>query len=126
MTNFTSPPVVFDVVAVPDPFAAFSLKGDKFSANQMLTGKIEGTFNNERLDNSLQLRITEFKVKIGLRNMGVVRNTNGAFNDRVKSELKRARRGTQITISDIVFSSSKIDRGRKSLFSQNQVVLTVR
>ena len=126
LTNFTSPPVVFDVVAVPDPFAAFSLKGDKFSANQMLTGKIEGTFNNERLDNSLQLRITEFKVKIGLRNMGVVRNTNGAFNDRVKSELKRARRGTQITISDIVFSSSKIDRGRKSLFSQNQVVLTVR
>ena len=126
LTNFTSPPVVFDVVAVPDPFASFSQKGDKFSANQILTGKIGGTFNNERLDNSLQLRVSEFKVRIGLRNLGVVRNTNGAFNDRLKSEIKKARRGTQITISDIVFSSSKIDKGRKSLFSQNQVVLTVR
>ena len=126
LTDFTSPPVVFDVVAVPDPFASFSQKGDKFSANQILTGKIGGTFNNERLDNSLQLRVSEFKVRIGLRNLGVVRNTNGAFNDRLKSEIKKARRGTQITISDIVFSSSKIDKGRKSLFSQNQVVLTVR
>ena len=91
-----------------------------------MTGKIGGTFNNERLDNSLQLRVSEFKVRIGLRNLGVVRNTNGAFNDRLKSEIKKARIGTQITISDIVFSSSKIDKGRKSLFSQNQVVLTVR
>jgi len=126
LTDFTSPPVVFDVVAVPDPFAAFSQKGDKFSANEILTGKISGTFNNERLDNSLRLVPSEFKVRIGLRNMGVVRNTNGAFNDRLKSEIKKARRGTQITISEIVFSSTKIDKGRKSLFAQNQIVLTVR
>ena len=126
LTDFTSPPVVFDVVRVPDPFASFSIEGDKLSANQILTGQILGTFNNERLDKSLSLRITSFKVKIGLKNIGTVRATNGFFNKRAKDEIKKAKKGSQITISDIVLASNKINDGKRSLFSKNKVVITVK
>ena len=85
-----------------------------------------GSFNNERLDNGLKLNVAEFKVRLGLRNLGVVRNSNGAFNDRIKQQILRARRGETVTVYDIKLNSTKIDNGTRFLSPQNDLVLTVR
>ena len=58
--------------------------------------------------------------------MGVVRNTNGSFNDRIKQEILRARRGETVTIYDMQFNSMKIDRGRKYYPPLNDITLTIR
>ena len=126
LSGIISPDVVFDVVKLPPPIAVFSEKANRIAANRMAAGKITGSYNNERLDNSLKLNLSEFKVRIGLRNMGVVRNTNGSFNDRIKQEILRARRGETVTIYDMQFNSMKIDRGRKYYPPINDITLTIR
>ena len=126
VSGIVSPAVVFDVVKLPTPIADFSEDGNTLAKQAIASGTMVGTFNNPRLDASLKLNVAEFKVKVGARNMGVVRGTRGAFNQRVKNEIMRAGRGTDIKIFDIRYNSSKIDNGARFLTADNQVVLTVR
>ena len=126
MSGIESPPVVFDVVRLPKPLAVFSSEGSRLSNQQIAAGVVSGSFNNDRLDNGLKLGVAEFKVRIGLRNLGVVRNTNGRLNDRVKREILKARRGETIQITDIKLTSLKIDKGTRRLSTQNDIVLTIR
>ena len=126
VSGIESPPVVFDVVRLPKPLALFSSEGSRLSNQQIAAGVVSGSFNNDRLDNGLKLGVAEFKVRIGLRNLGVVRNTNGRLNDRVKKEILRARRGETVQITDIKLTSLKIDKGTRRLSTQNDIVLTIR
>ena len=126
LSGITAPDVIFDVVKLPAPIADFSGKGSRQSKQQIASGRVSGTFNNERLDNGLKLTVSEFRVRIGLKNLGVVRNTGGAFSDRVKREILKARKGEVITISGIQFVSTKIDKGTKPQIPKNDIVLTVR
>ena len=126
VSGIVSPDVIFDVVPLPKPIASFSGKGSSQSRQQIASGLVKGSFNNERLDKGLSLKVASFQVRIGLRNLGVVRNTGGRFNDRVKSEILKARRGEVISITNIRFNSQKIENGTKMLPPQNDVVLTVR
>jgi len=126
VSGIESPPVVFDVVRLPKPLALFSSEGSRLSNQQIAAGVVSGSFNNDRLDNGLKLGVAEFKVRIGLRNLGVVRNTNGRLNDRVKKEILRARRGETVQITDIKLTSLKIDKGTRRLSAQNDIVLTIR
>ena len=126
VSGIESPPVVFDVVRLPKPLALFSSEGSRLSNQQIAAGVISGSFNNDRLDNGLKLGVAEFKVRLGLRNLGVVRNTNGRLNDRVKKEILRARRGETVQITDIKLTSLKIDKGTRRLSTQNDIVLTIR
>ena len=126
VSGIVSPAVVFDVVKLPTPIADFSEDGNTLAKQAISSGTLVGSFNNPRLDASLKLNVAEFKVKVGARNLGVVRGTRGAFNQRVKSEIMRAGRGTDIKIFDIRYNSAKIDNGARFLTADNQVVLTVR
>ena len=126
LSGIESPPVVFDVVRLPKPLALFSSEGSRLSNQQIAAGVVTGSFNNDRLDNGLKLGVAEFKVRLGLRNLGVVRNTNGRLNDRVKKEILRARRGETVQITDIKLTSLKIDKGTRRLSTQNDIVLTIR
>ena len=126
VSGIQSPAVVFDVVDLPDPFAEFSEKGFTLPKQAIAAGSIKGSFDNPMLDASLVLSVAEFKVKVGPRNLGTIRGTNGAFDQRVQAEIRRAGRGTDIKIFDIRFVSSKIDKGAKLLIAKNQVTLTVR
>ena len=126
VSGIVSPAVVFDVVKLPTPIADFSEDGNTLAKQAISSGTLVGCFNNPRLDASLKLNVAEFKVKVGARNLGVVRGTRGAFNQRVKSEIMRAGRGTDIKIFDIRYNSAKIDNGARFLTADNQVVLTVR
>ena len=126
VSGIVSPAVVFDVVKLPTPIADFSEDGNTLAKQAISSGTLVGSFNNPRLDASLRLNVAEFKVKVGARNLGVVRGTRGAFNQRVKSEIMRAGRGTDIKIFDIRYNSAKIDNGARFLTADNQVVLTVR
>ncbi len=126
VSGIQSPAVVFDVVDLPDPFAEFSEKGFTLPKQAIAAGSIKGSFDNPMLDASLVLSVAEFKVKVGPRNLGTIRGTNGAFDPRVQAEIRRAGRGTDIKIFDIRYVSSKIDKGAKLLIAKNQVTLTVR
>ena len=126
VSGIVSPAVQFDVVALPTPIASFSERGATLPKQAIVAGAMKGSFNNPRLDASLKLNIAEFKVKVGPRNLGVVRGTQGAFNQRVKSEIMRAGRGTDVKIFDIRYNSAKIDNGARFLTADNQVVLTIR
>ena len=126
LSGIVSPDVVFDVVRLPKPLAIFSGTSSRLSAQQIASGRLTGSFNNERLDNGLKLNVAEFKVRVGLRNLGVVRNTGGSFNDRIKQQILRARRGETVTVYDIKLNSAKIDNGTRFLNPQNDLVLTVR
>ena len=52
--------------------------------------------------------------------------TGGSFNDRIKQQILRARRGETVTVYDIKLNSAKIDNGTRFLNPQNDLVLTVR
>ena len=126
VSGIQSPAVVFDVVDLPDPFAEFSENGFTLPKQAIAAGSIKGSFDNPMLDASLSLSVAEFKVKVGPRNLGTIRGTNGAFDQRVQNEIRRASRGTDIKIFDIRYVSSKIDKGAKLLIAKNQITLTVR
>ena len=126
LSGIVSPDVIFDVIRLPKPLALFSGNSSRLSAQQIASGRLTGSFNNERLDNGLKLNVAEFKVRVGLRNLGVVRNTGGSFNDRIKQQILRARRGETVTVYDIKVNSAKIDNGTRFLTPQNDIVLTVR
>ena len=100
-------------VPLPKPIAGFSGKGSSQSRQQIASGLVKGSFNNERLDKGLSLKVASFQVRIGLRNLGVVRNTGGRFNDRVKNEILRPRRGEVISITNIRLIVKKLRMEQK-------------
>jgi len=100
--------VEFDVLPLPPPFVKFSKKGATLRLQDLISGKLVASYNDPRLDKSLSPQVVEFKVKVGLRSLGVVRGNK--FSSRVRSELQRAPKGTSIQISGIRVKSSKTAR----------------
>tara|TARA_B100001250_G_scaffold408747_1_gene431710 strand:+ start:552 stop:2240 length:1689 start_codon:yes stop_codon:yes gene_type:complete len=125
LNDITADPVEFDVVKLPTPIAAFGNGKASMTKGAIQTGVITGSFNNERLDAGLALKVASFNVRIGLKNLGNLKNTQGKFNEKVKNEIQRARKGSTVVISNIRFISSKIDKGTKQLSPKNDIVVTI-